>query len=192
VRALFAIFVLSSTPAVATSQANLGREPLAIGVSGGWFMLGGRDFQPTDDALGAEGNVSVHVLGPLYLGLGGHYSSHGTFVSAPLRITGVFFEPQAAIGIGPNTLVRLSTRGGWVHRSIEVGTSTYKSSGYGFGAAAAAAYRLAGPLALEAAVSLDFISLDNLFPPGDSDTGTVFAVHMGCRLAFGSRELAPF
>jgi hypothetical protein len=185
VRAGLTALTLLITPALATSQARLGREFAAIGVNGGLFVLGGQDFQVTDDALGAEANVSVHVAGPVFLGVGGHYSSHGTVVAAPLRIVGVFLEPQAVFSIGRNAVLRFGVRGGWLHRSIEASTTNYKSSGKGLGVEAAADYSLGGPLAIEGAATLDYLSFDSLFPSGNADTGTAFGLHVGCRLGLG-------
>jgi hypothetical protein len=81
--------------------------------------------------------------------------------------------------------LRVGIRGGRLHRSIKVDTTTYESSGHGFGIEGAASHLIVSRLALEAAVTLDFLSFDSLLPSGSTDTGTAFAIHIGCRLGVG-------
>ena len=184
-RGFLTLLSLMSVPTALWSQAKFGRELVSIGLNGGLFRLGGQDFSVTDDALGGEANVAVRLVGRWYFSVGGHYSSHGTVVAEPLRIRAVFLEPQVVFDAGNSTVLRLGIRGGQLHRSIKVDTTTYESSGHGFGIEGAASRRIVGRLALEAAVTLDFLSFDSLFPSGSTDTGTAFAIHIGCRLGVG-------
>jgi hypothetical protein len=169
-------------------HAGASREAIALGVNGGWFVLGGEEFQPTDDGAGVEVYASGHVYRAFYLGLGAHYSSHGTFLPEHLHITGLFLQPELVFPVGAQMRLRVSGRGAWVHRSITAGTTGYASSGYGIGVAGAASYDLIGPLALEVSTTFDYIALDTLFPPGDADNGTALGMHLGLRLALAGRR----
>lgn len=172
-----------ATRAVAQDARGPGR--FAFGVNGAWFILGGQDFQATNNGGGAEVYASVRVAGPLLVGVGGHYTTHGTIVTNKLHISGVFLQSELDGRVGARGELRAGLRGGWIHRSIVFAGTRYSSSGHAFGGLAAASVRIAGPVALDLGVSLDFISLGPYVPPGSNDTGSAFGLHAGFRFDAG-------
>lgn len=174
---------LMATGAFAQASSKAGR--FAFGANGAWFMIGGQDFQATNNGGGGEVYASARVAGPLLVGVGGHYSTHGTIVTNNLHISGVFLQSELERRVGRRAGIRAGLRGGWIHRSIVFAGTTYSSSGHAFGGIAAASVRVVAPVALDLSVSFDFISLGPFASPGTNDTGSAFGLHAGLRFETG-------
>lgn len=170
-----------SVSGVAVAQ-NAVPASFAVGANVGYYVLGGEDFEPTDNAPGIELYGSLRTSNRVQVGLGGHYSSHGTSTDANLVITGIFVEPRVLLRSGVRSQTFLGVRGGWVHRSIKPAATRFSSSGYSIGLIAGLKRRIVGSLELEASLSLDHVSLANFLGGSGRDTGEVYGVHVGASL----------
>ncbi len=173
--------LLAILPATAAAQTDTSNHAFAIGARARWFVLGGEDFRLIDDAAGVEGDATLRIADPFHVALGAHYSSHGTFIDANLRVVAVFVEPRWSFGAG-TVLAYLGLRGAWVHRSITPSTVSVSSSGFGFGAHGGVLRRLAGRLYAEGAMTFDFVSLANLLGGTERDDGSVLGLQAGLRV----------
>ena len=166
-------------------QAGLKPGSFAVGANLGYYILSGRDFDATNDALGVEVYGSMLVSPRVEVVLGGHYGSHGTFVDDNLAITAAFVEPRINFTAARKTRAFLGARLGFVHRTIKPGTTRFSSSGYGLGVVGGIRYPLSGSVELEGIATLDRISLADLFGGSDRDSGSSLGIRAGVRVPLG-------
>jgi len=157
---------------------------ITIGAGIGYFVVGGDDFNATDDAAGVDGYLGWYPTEILHLRGGYHYGRHATASPFDLILHAVYLEPRIRIGrFGPaGTPVEwfLGGRVGWVERKF----SSFTTSGYAVGGIAGILIGTDWSVQFEPTLSMSYLSFSPYFSDQDRDHGSAFGFQLGITVPF--------
>jgi hypothetical protein len=189
-----AVLTLCAAPAFAQGTGPLTKGGLGIGVAGGYYSLGGDDFETTDAGFGGLAMVQYN-LSPRFQLVGGvgmswHDDSYIEETITNMRVSAEprFYFPMAGGSMHPY----IGGLAGWSRSSATVSGYDLSQSGFYFGGTGGLQFSLGPKTAFEVAVVLASMSFGDAEVDGESQpdtdaSGTILALQAGVVFKLGGR-----
>lgn len=135
---------------------------LGISASGGYFTMGGSNYENIDAGPGAEATLRYTMSPELQLILGGHYSIHKVADNPEdLRFAEAYFEPRMVISQDASLSPFVGLRIGVTRQMIREEGVEFQSNGTAGAVTAGFLWQLGGMLAIELGGSAKAILADD-------------------------------
>ena len=192
--AALAAAALCAAPATAQMAGGNagGKGSISVGVAGGYYSLGGEDFNTTDAGFGGEASLRYGVNRNIELKAGVGISSHDdSSINESIKGLSVSVEPRYMISMAgtPKLTPFIGGRVQWARESATVGGIDLSGNGFGFGVVGGFQYLASPQLGIEASVLLVSQSFGEVKYGGQvvnsSTSGTVLGLQVGLVFKFG-------